>query len=190
MREAGRPPMCPKPVTTPSAGVSLPFIAGETLAWVARSPISWKEPGSKSRSIRSRTVSLPSACCRAMASAPPIARARWRRARSASTSSFIPMAGAWLFRSSYCSPRRRLRLALPLDDGDAVRVDPGVRRRAADDREHRGYFAPVMRGVVHHVLEQRPQGHAELRALGVLVVDGPGEVGVLQRLDEGPLLRL
>src|SRR5262245_13864046 len=218
MREAGGPPMRPKPVTTPSAGVSLPFIAGETLAGVASSPISWKEPGSKSRSIRSRTVSLPSACCRAMASAPPIARARWRRARSASTSSFIPMAGARSFRSSYCSPRlrlwlalpsscsprrrlrlalpsscsprRRLRLALPFDDGDAIGVDPGVGRRAADDGEHRGHLAPVMRGVIHHVLEQRPQGYAELGALGVLVLDGPNEVRVLQALDEGPLLRL
>ena len=37
MSEAGRPSILPKPVTTPSAGVSLPFMAGEMLAWVARS---------------------------------------------------------------------------------------------------------------------------------------------------------
>src|SRR5262245_2086581 len=169
MREAGRPSSLPKPVTTPSAGVSLPFMAGEMLAWLARRPISWKLPGSKSRSTRSRTVSLPSACCLAMASAPPMASARPRRASSSSVSSFIPM-------------------GLSLDHDGPIGRDAGVRRRAARNGEHGRDLAPVMRAVIDHVLEERREGDLGLYPLVVRVGDRAREIARGETLHEGPLL--
>src|SRR5215471_14757837 len=169
MREAGRPSILPKPVITPSAGVSLPFMADEMLAWVARRPISWKLPGSKSRSTRSRTVSLPSACCLAMASAPPMASARRRRASRSSASSFIPM-------------------GLPLDHGGPIGRDARVRRRAARDGEHRRDLAPVVRTVIDHVLEEGGEDDLGVDALVVREGDGTREIVRGEALHEGPLL--
>src|SRR6185369_3497269 len=171
MTAAGRPSTLPKPATTPSAGVVRPFMDGAMLAWVASTPISWKEPGSKSRSRRSRTVSLPSACCLAMASGPPIASARWRRPRRSSTRSFMPT-------------------ELPLDDGGVIERDPGVGRRAADQRDHGRGLAPMVGGVIDDVLKQRAQRHAELLARGVLVGDRPREIGLSEAVDERALLGL
>ena len=94
MTEASRPLILPEPVTTPSAGVSLPIMSGAIPACVAWTPISLKLPVSKSTSMRSRTVSLPAACCFSTASSPPILRILVRLAASSSTSSFIPM--RWL----------------------------------------------------------------------------------------------
>src|SRR5215471_9811627 len=165
MREAGRPAVLPKPVITPSAGVSLPFMAGAMLAWLARSPISWKLPGSKSRSTRSRTVSLPSACCLATASTPPIASARRRRASRLSASSFIPM-------------------GLPLDHGDPIGRDARVRRRAARDGEHRRDLAPMVRAVIDHVLEERREGDLGLYPLVVREGDGTREIARGEALTE------
>src|SRR3954464_7322960 len=49
-------------------------------------PVSWKLPGSSSRSIRSRTVRRPLACWRATRSSPPICRASSSRRRNSSSS--------------------------------------------------------------------------------------------------------
>src|SRR5499433_3103716 len=169
MREAGRPAILPKPVITPSAGVSLPFMAGAMLAWLASNPISWKLPGSKSRSTRARTVSLPSACCLAMASTPPMASARRRRASRSSASSFIPM-------------------GLPLDHGGPIGRDARVRRRAARDGEHRRDRAPMVRAVIHHMLEEGGEGNLGVDALVVREGDGTREIARGEALHEGPLL--
>src|ERR1700741_3543415 len=154
MTAAGRPSIWPKPVTTPSAGVSRPFIDGAMLAWVASAPISWNDPASKSRSRRSRTVTLPSACFLATPSGPPISGARSRRARRSSASSLIPMT---------VTPDSALH------DRDAVGVDPGGGGRAADHGDHGRGLAAVMGRVIDHVLEQGPEGDAELLAQCVLV---------------------
>src|SRR3990172_8124940 len=146
MTEARRPLILPKTVTTPSAGVSLPLMAGETLACVARTPSSVNVPVSNRRSSLSRTVSLPSACCLATASAPPISSAFRRRALSSSTSSFIPMGS------------RHLSGHLPgldqLVDGEVRR-----RRRAVNHGQHRRHLPPVVRGVVPHLPQQPPHSH-------------------------------
>src|SRR6266571_4049031 len=175
MTDAGRPSTWPKPVTTPSAGVSRPAMSGAIPACVAWIPISVNESLSNSRSSRSRTVSLPAACCRPTASAPPIARTRSRRAARSSAWSFMPTAS---------SPRRRRR------HRRRVRVDAGVRRRAAEYRQHRRDLAPVVRRVVRHVLEQPPQRDPELRTLRVPVGDDALDVRGPEPLDEGPLRAL
>ena len=57
-----RPSTSPQPVITPSAGASLPSMfrcEKWGRPWI---PISAKVPGSQSRSIRSRAVSLPRSC--------------------------------------------------------------------------------------------------------------------------------
>src|SRR3990172_1269401 len=141
MTEARRPLILPKPVTTPSAGGSFPRIAGETLACVARTPSSVNVPASNRRSSLSRTVSFPSACCLATASAPPISSAFRRRALSSSTSSFIPMGS------------RPLSGHLPGLD-QLVGGGAGGGGGAVDHRQHRRDLAPVMRAVVRHVLEE------------------------------------
>src|SRR5215831_315347 len=148
MREAGRPAILPKPVITPSAGVSLPFMAGAMLAWLARSPISWKLPGSKSRSTRSRTVSLPSACCLATA-------------LGASHGQRVPAPGVELVGQLLHAH------GLPLDHGRPIGRDAGVGRRAAGDGEHGRDLAPVMRAVIDHVLEERREGDLGVDALVV-----------------------
>src|SRR5262249_40866891 len=80
----GRPSISPIPVTTPSAARNRsPRPAS---MWSASIPYSTHVPGSSSTSRRSRTVSLPSECCRSMRSGPPISRARSRRAFRSPTS--------------------------------------------------------------------------------------------------------
>ncbi len=55
-------------------------------------------------------------------------------------------------------------------------------------RDHRRDLAPMVRGVVDDVLEQRPERHAELLARGVLVGDRSREIGLAEALDERALL--
>src|SRR6266487_5638664 len=87
MTQTCLPSTRPCPVTTPSAGV----FSGSTTwlprmgCWWASRPNSTNEPRSKSRSIRSRTVSLPRSCWRAIRSGPPIRRLAALRRRSSST---------------------------------------------------------------------------------------------------------
>src|SRR5690348_7340245 len=69
MTQTWRPSTSPWPVTTPSAGA-----LSEPSRFWARSPSSTNVPASKSRSMRSRAVSLPRSCCLAIFSSPPIAR--------------------------------------------------------------------------------------------------------------------
>src|SRR5258705_7257342 len=171
MSEAGRPLILPNPVTTPSAGVSFPFMAGEILAWLARSPISWKEPGSKSRATRSRTVSFPSACCLAMASAPPMASAFSRRTPRSSARSFMPIGYPFTTVVRY--------VAMPVSGG-----------RAAGHGEHGRDPAPMMGGVIHHVLEEGAEGDGRRHALVVDVGHEAHEVALGEAVHEGPLLHL
>ena len=49
-----------------------------------KAPISWKLPGSVSLAIRSRALSLPAACCRAIAAARASSVSAWRARRTAS----------------------------------------------------------------------------------------------------------
>src|SRR5437588_5224082 len=108
MAHTWRPSTRPWPVTTPSAGVS----AGSETAWPrsdcwwARSPNSTKVPGSNRRSRRSRTVSFPRSCWRAIRSGPPMPRLRCRRAlrssvRAAKSSDNLDrILGTQVFRSA------------------------------------------------------------------------------------------
>src|SRR6266850_415988 len=173
MTEAIRPSILPKPVMTPSAGVSRPARSGAIPAWVACTPISVKVSLSNSRSMRSRAVSLPAACCRATASSPPICRAFARRRARSSAWSFIPM--------------RSARLAGAQEDPG---VDAGVGRRAAEQRQHGSDLAAVMRRVIGHVLQQHAEGDVVGLALRRLVVDLALEVRVGQAVDERFLLGL
>src|SRR2546426_3149354 len=77
MTHTWRPSTSPCPVTTPSAGA-----LSEPSRSFASKPSSTNVPGSNSRSMRSRTVSLPRWCCFSIFSAPPMAgfflRLAWR----------------------------------------------------------------------------------------------------------------
>ena len=68
----GRPFTWPKPVTTPSAGISTCSMPKLTHRCFTKISVSRKVPGSKNRSRRSRAVSLPLKRCFSTALAPPI----------------------------------------------------------------------------------------------------------------------
>src|SRR5207253_1126621 len=69
-------------------------------------------------------------------------------------------------------------------------IEAGVWGRVADHRQHRGDLAPVVRGVVCDVLEQRTQWGREDFPLRVFVLDDPLEVGGGQAVDVRSLLVL
>src|SRR5450432_311386 len=71
-----RPSTRPCPVTTPSPGIFWSSMPKSAQRCTTRRPISMKLPGSRSRSTRSRAVSLPPSCCFLMRSAPPPRSAR------------------------------------------------------------------------------------------------------------------
>ena len=79
--------------TTMLEGVSAATEPSSHVAVPASAPISWKVPGSASRSIRSRTVSLPRPCWKATLSGPPICSAM-RRCRSISLTSSFQLMGS------------------------------------------------------------------------------------------------
>src|ERR1700687_4361857 len=69
--------------------------------WVTSASTSTKEPASSSNSTRSRAVSLPAACCRAMRSGPPPSAAAASRLSSSCLRSV-----SFMRRGSYPSPNR------------------------------------------------------------------------------------
>src|SRR5580692_3423434 len=71
-----RPSTVPCPVTTPSPRTFCSSMPNSVHRCVTKRPISTNEPGSRSRSMRSRAVSLPASCCFLTRSAPPPSRAR------------------------------------------------------------------------------------------------------------------
>jgi hypothetical protein len=81
---------------------------------------------------------------------------------------------------------------LELPRGDAVVDDHvGGRRRALDHGDHGRDFAPVVRGMVDHVLKELPQWLTERHlAIEAGVNDHPLELGRSQRVDEAVLLGL
>src|SRR5579859_6153350 len=88
MTHTCRPSTRPCPVTTPSAGVpSGDGSAPRTGCCSASRPSSTNVSLSNSRSIRSRTVSLPRSCCLAIRCSPPMARFFFLRPRSSATRS-------------------------------------------------------------------------------------------------------
>src|SRR5471032_681943 len=87
----GRPSTKPCPATTPSPGTIWLSMPKSRHRWVTSLSTSSKVPGSNSRSIRSRAVSLPAACWRSSRSSPPPSSAR--RSRSARTSSGFMVGG-------------------------------------------------------------------------------------------------
>src|SRR5262245_8387756 len=99
------PSTVPMPVTMPALGASASYRPFAASGLNSRNG----EPGSSSRSIRSRTGSLPRSRCRAMdRSSPPAPRSltcAWRARRSA-TSAHI---ASWLARVSALSGSSRLR---------------------------------------------------------------------------------
>src|SRR5919109_735344 len=92
---ARRPSIRPEPITTLAGRKSSTWPSSPYVARPARAPVSWKLPGSKRRSIRSRTVSRPEACWRATRSWPPMRRASSSRLRSSSSSRSQVMAGGY-----------------------------------------------------------------------------------------------
>src|SRR5215831_5051123 len=78
MRATVRPPIFPRPVTTPSAGSS-------GSAELAKEPSSTKESGSRSRAMRSRANSFPVSEFLAWYLGAPPSRMRARRARRVSS---------------------------------------------------------------------------------------------------------
>src|SRR5687768_16574193 len=75
-----RPSTVPAPDTTPSPGTRDFSIPKSRERCSTSESSSKKEPGSRRSSTRSRAVSFPSACWRAVRSGPPPARLRARRA--------------------------------------------------------------------------------------------------------------
>ena len=76
-----RPSMVPWPVTTPSPQGRLSSSPKPWARWRVNMSSSVKVPGSSSRSMRSRAVSLPRACWRSTAASVPAWRASSRSAR-------------------------------------------------------------------------------------------------------------
>ena len=87
----GRASMRPRPITK-LAGRSSCNTPASYVALPASEPTSRKEPLSSNDAMRSRTVSLPPACCRSTFSGPPMASAIARRRASSSSSSSQPIA--------------------------------------------------------------------------------------------------
>src|SRR5918995_989083 len=84
-----RASIVPNPVTTPSPGGRLRSIPKSWLRWTANGSVSWNEPGSSSRSSRSRAVSLPFSCCLRTASFRVLSSKAAFRLRSCSMRSSI-----------------------------------------------------------------------------------------------------
>ena len=66
----------PSPVTTPSPRILFLSMSKSVQRCVTKRSSSTNDPGSSSRSTRSRAVSLPASCCFAMRAAPPPSSAR------------------------------------------------------------------------------------------------------------------
>src|SRR5262249_17660631 len=157
----GRPSISPTPVTTPSAARNRsPRPAS---MWSASIPYSTQVPGSTRRSRRSRTVSLPSECCRSTRSGPPISRARSRRVFRSPTSG--PQ--SWtspppVVTASPPSSPLPLRLALLGERGDALAGVLG----GGPDREHGLEVRERIVGAhVEHVVEALPAPAEDQRRL-------------------------
>ena len=88
----GRPSMEPEPMTTASAGASVP---------PTRVPISWKDRGSSRWSIRARTSSFPCPWCLRRRSSPPIAREAVRQPSSSSSALFQAVGAVVAHRTPY-----------------------------------------------------------------------------------------
>src|SRR4029453_13042748 len=71
-----------------------------------------------------------------------------------------------------------------------VRVDPGVRRRAARHREHRGELTPVMGRVGRNVEQQHAQRPTKYKALRSLAVERTPQIGLADVGEEATLLGL
>src|SRR5919106_716972 len=128
-------------------------------------PISTKVPGSQSRSIRSRAVSLPRSCWTAIFSSPPPSFAFSLRACRSSVSPFIPV----------CSPPSAplpLRFALLEERRDAlldVLGREGQGELGAEELER--VIEPHVLLAVHRVVPE-PHQHRALRGeLGGPLVD-------------------
>ena len=140
-----RPSTVPQPVTTPSVSGRLSSMPKPCARWRASMSSSTNEPGSSSRSMRSRAVSLPRSCWRSTAASLPACSACSRSSASCSSRSSIGCGtGRGLGGSSPCgasasdlglqrfflgsSHMRRGYRAAPRD-GPAGRDGAGRRRR-------------------------------------------------------------
>jgi hypothetical protein len=65
-----RPSIVPWPVTTPSPRMCCSARPNSVARWVTNASNSTNDPGSSSRSRRSRAVSLPHSCCRSIRTGP------------------------------------------------------------------------------------------------------------------------
>src|SRR5690606_20190028 len=101
--------MVPQPVTTPSPGIlvfAMPKSVQRCSTYMSNSS---NEPSSRSRSMRSRAVSLPRLCCAAIRASPPPSFATSRRRCSSPRMSFMAgrdPSGQEINRQARCSTRR------------------------------------------------------------------------------------
>src|SRR5688572_25244454 len=105
--------------------------------WVLNLSTSTNVPGSRSRSTRSRAVSLPAACCFLMRSSPPPSSASWLRRASSSRFSLTPIPYPLPGKTgAYCTggPFSRSRIGWGFGrksaterSGKAARLDPVAR---------------------------------------------------------------
>src|SRR5208337_2365984 len=114
-RWTSRPSIAAAPVTTPSAGTSLPAIPKRVCRCCANRPTSSKLPASTRASTRSRAVCFPSSLCLAWRSGPPpcssSALLAWRSPIRSSIVFFLALISGLSFHSSrglYDHPVRNL----------------------------------------------------------------------------------
>src|SRR2546421_5060699 len=193
--------MSPTPVTTPSAARYLS--PSPASIWSASIPSSTHVPGSRSRSSRSRTVSLLSECWRSTRSCPPMATARSRRALRSPTSgpqswtSPPPVAVTWSSSHGEHGPfagdalQCVVAALVELDAGTGNQIAHGARdEHLTRPRERRDAGADVHRDpseiVAPHLalagVHPRPNLDSELARAGR---DRPGAVDRTPRSVEG-----
>src|SRR6185437_8260891 len=128
--ETMRPLIVPQPVTTPSPGKRFLSVSKSVLRCSTNMSNSSKEFGSSSRSMRSRAVSLPRACCASMRALPPPRRALARRSSSSWTTCFMGRSWKWWWAAECGAPlvgssRRKPHKPLGRFEFGAQRLEAG-----------------------------------------------------------------
>ena len=164
---------------TPSAGASRPSIARWEKCGCAWIPSSVNVPSSISSAIRSRAVSLPASCWRAIRSSPPPSRARARRSCRSSASERRRLVvsgsalkgGKWDVPLPTLSQRQWARVSI-------TSTGQGALRWTCSEIERRSAEARVLALVADH-----DQLRADLRGDGAERVRRRAEHGVQVDLD-------
>ena len=159
-----RPSISPWPVTTPSPQGRLSSSPKPCARWRVNMSSSTNEPGSSSRSMRSRAVSLPRACWRSTAASVPA----WRASSRERLQALALVVGA--VHPRY--PAARTRSYSPNSSRSTPHTSPTVRPGAQRLAHRRQQVAGAAGGVAH-------RGQGRLDGGVVARLAQPGDAGDL-----------